>query len=52
MKEILTLDNFSLVLAVELCKYHLKIYPGVRDYATKVAHIVKKITLVISIYSQ
>ena len=38
-----------MVLAAE---HHLKIYPGVRDHAAKVAQFVKKSSLVISIYSQ
>ena len=33
-------------------EHHLKIYPGVRDHAAKVAQFVKKTSLVISIYSQ
>ena len=44
--------QFSLVLAVESCKHHLKIYSGVRDHATQVAQFVKKRSLVISINSQ
>ena len=33
-------------------QHHLKIYPGDRDHAAKVAQFVKKTSLVISIYSQ
>ena len=43
------LQGFSLVLAAKPCKHHLKIYPGVRDHAAKVAQFVKKSFLVISI---
>ena len=33
-------------------QHHLKIYPGVRNHAVKVAQFVKNTSLVISIYSQ
>ena len=42
------MQGFPLVLAAE---HHLKIYPGVRDHAAKVAQFVKNTSLVISIYS-
>ena len=40
--------NNSLVFAAQPCKHHLKIYPGVRDHAAKVAQFVKKSSLVIT----
>ena len=39
------------MFAVKPCEQHLKIYPGVRDHASKVAQFMKKSSLVAFIYN-
>ena len=39
------------MFAVKPCEQHLKIYPGVRDHASKVAQFIKKSSLVAFIYN-